>query len=129
MARDAFRPRTAEFFTVGEPLILICVNVSFDEGRDIYDATRWAWKIDAERAGQRSLVLAHNRGLVVAAYGAEKWVPATTDNFPGHPGLPGRWGFIGRPAEDEVWQQYVGKRVPDEYRTKGAANPTRYCPT
>ena len=127
MARDAFRPRTAEFFTVGELLILICVNVSFDEGRDIYDATRYAWRVDPQRAEQR-LVLTHNRGLVVAAYRAEKWVPATTDNFPGHPGLPGRWGFIGRPAEDEVWQQYVGKRVPDEYRTKGAANPTRYCP-
>ncbi len=126
-AEDIVRDYAAEPFDVGERLILICINRAFDEGREFYDATRYAWRLDPQRAGQRSLVLAHNRGVVVAAFRAEKWVPATTDNFPGHPGLPDRWGFIGKPAEDEVAKKYVEKRVPERYRVKGAQAPIRYC--
>jgi hypothetical protein len=38
----------------------------------------------------------------------------------------GRFGFEGRPANEEIKKLYVHKRVPDEYRPKGAANPIRY---
>ncbi len=123
---EIVRDYAAEPFDVGEPLILICINRAFDEGRDIYDATRWAWKIDAERAGQRRLVLAHNRGLVVGAFRAAKWLPCTIENFPGWIPVPGRYGFIGERAEDEVWNKYVRKRVPQELRGQ---NPIRYCPS
>ena len=37
--------------------------------------------------------------------------------------IPGR-GF--RQGWNEVWEQYVGKRVPTRYHKKGAANPVRY---
>jgi hypothetical protein len=35
-------------------------------------------------------------------------------------------GFVGREAPDDIKQLYIGKRVPDEYRKRGAANPVRY---
>ena len=35
----------AEPFKVTEPLILITIKSSFDQGRNTYDAVRWAWKV------------------------------------------------------------------------------------
>lgn len=51
---------------------------------------------------------------------------ATTENFPGRIDAPGRMGFRGREAPSEMQDLYVGKRVPDEFRRRGAANPIRY---
>lgn len=34
---------------------------------------------------------------------------------------------MGREAPLEIQRQYVGKRVPDEYRKPGAANPIKYA--
>jgi hypothetical protein len=47
-------------------------------------------------------------------------------NFPDREEVPGRYGFVGREAPDEPKQRYIGKRVPDEYRRPGAANPIKY---
>jgi hypothetical protein len=51
---------------------------------------------------------------------------ATESNFPGRGNEPGRLGFIGREASPEIANLYKGKRVPDEYRKQGAANPIKY---
>ena len=38
-----------------------------------------------------------------------------------------RWaGFVGEEAANDIKKLYVGKRVPDEYRKGGAANPIKY---
>ena len=37
-----------------------------------------------------------------------------------------RLGFVGREAHGPLRTLYVGKRVPDEYRKRGAANPIKY---
>jgi hypothetical protein len=50
-------------------------------------------------------------------------------NFPGRvegDGIPGRFAFIGEEAPADMKKLYVGKRVPDEYRKRGAANPIKY---
>ena len=117
----------AEPFKVGEPLILISIAKSYeDEERDIYDAVRYAWRVNATNAKKFKLVLAHRRGLVVGAFRPTKWMEATKANFPEmNVEMPGRWGFEGLPVEKATAGRYVGKRVPDEYRAKGAANPVR----
>ena len=51
---------------------------------------------------------------------------ATADNFPGRIAAPGRLGFVGQEAPSELQEQYVRKRVPDEFRKRGAANPIKY---
>ncbi len=119
---------SAEPFVVKEPLVLISIGTMYYQRSSVYDAVRCAWKIDVNRAGQR-LVLAHLRGLVVGAFRPTKWLPATIKNFPGleDRDIPDRWGFVGDPAEDAVWQHYVRKRVPEQYRRRGAANPVRFC--
>ena len=111
----------SEPFKPQEPLILISIAQSYEEeGRSIYDAVRYAWKIDVDRARKFDLVLAHRRGLVLGAYRPKKWLEATRENFPGlDSDLAGRWGFKGEEAEEGTASVYQNKRVPDEYRNRG----------
>ncbi len=116
----------AEEFEAGEPLILISIAKSY-EVRDVYEAVRGCWRINPDKAKRFKLVLAHRRGLVVGAFRPKEWMPATKTNFPKlDDDEPGRFGFVGEPAEQAVASLYVGKRVPDKYRAKGAANPVRF---
>ena len=121
----------AETFEVGEPLMLIFIGRTYPQHRDNpYDAVRCAWIVNRDRLDGYKLVLAHVNGEVIGAYRPTEWLPATVANFPGLPGhsdTPERWGFNGAEAEPEVWRRYVGKRVPEQYRLRGAANPVRYC--
>jgi hypothetical protein len=119
-AADPFEPR--------EPLILISVARSFEEeGRSIYDAVRGVWRISESSVKNFRLVLAHRNGIVVGAFRPIEWLPATKANFPWlEADVPGRFGFVGQPAERAVSNLYVGGRVPDRFRRKGAANPVRF---
>ena len=71
-------------------------------------------------------MLAHRRGVVIGVYRPTKWIEATRENFPWLEDSPGRFGFEGIEAESEVIELYKGKRVPAEYRRKGASNPIKY---
>lgn len=104
--------------------LLISVNRSASE-RPLYEATRFAWKLSQKRAKETEIVLASEQGVIRGAYIPEKWMEATADNFPGRPNRTGRLGFIGREAPSEIWNMYVGRRIPNEYRF-GTANPIRY---
>ena len=93
----------------------------------IYDAVRYAWKINIGRAQKFNLILAHHRGLVVGAFRPKTWLEATRENFPSYESeSPGRWGFVGEDAENKTARIYIGKRVPDKYRARGASFPVRY---
>lgn len=117
----------AEPFEINEPLILISIGNTWRE-RSIYDAVRSSWKIQKERAERYRLVLAHVRGVVKGAYFPNEWLVATRANFHYAGGdRHDRIGFVGKEADPEVWNHYVGKRVPDMYRKKGARSPVRYC--
>ena len=91
--------------------------------------------IDRRRVEQYKLVLANLRGMIVGAYRPTEWLPAKKDNFSdlldAYPDFyseaPDRWGFVGECAENAVRDYYVGKRVPECYRKRGAQNPVRYC--
>ena len=44
-----------------------------------------------------------------------------------HPEVdPERSGFEGDVADESIRSQYLNKKVPVQYRRKGAANPVRY---
>ena len=105
--------------------LLINVNRSPAE-MPLYEATRYAWKLKKSKAEQAEVVLATRQGRVVAAFIARRWLEATAENFPGHHAVPGRFGFEGEEAPDNIKKLYVGKRVPDEYRRPGSANPIKY---
>jgi len=127
-AKEIIRRYAAEPAVFQHKALLISVNRSASE-RSLYDATRYAWKISEKRAKEAEVILATFKGLIVGAFIAHAWLEATEANFPGRAeggGVPGRFGFVGKEAPDDIKNLYVGKRVPDEYRKQGAANPIKY---
>ena len=117
---------TSQLFKAREPLILISIAHTYkEEGRSIYDAVRYAWNIDVNRAKKFNLVLAHYQGLVVGAFRPKKWLVATRANFCRMAeDDPTRWGFVGKDAGKRAESIYNRKLVPDKYRGNG--NPIRY---
>jgi hypothetical protein len=113
----------------GVKAILISVHREATE-RTLYEAVRYAWKINPRKAIQANVILATRRGLIVGAFVAQAWLPATAANFPGRweegDGSNGRFGFVGKEAPKSSQRRFVGKRVPGKFRKKGAANPIKY---
>ena len=105
--------------------LMINVNRSAAE-TSLYEATRYAWKINKYKAKKAEVILATSLGVIVGAFIAHRWLEAKASNFPGRESAPGRFGFEGEEAPDDMKKLYVGKRVPDEYRKPGAANPIKY---
>ena len=105
--------------------LLINVNRSAPE-TSLYEATRYAWKVNKANAEQAKVILATRQGLIIGAFVADDWLAATAANFPGREEVPGRFGFFGREASADIKNMYVGKRVPDEYRKRGASFPVKY---
>jgi len=124
-AKEIIRRYSAEPAVFRHKALLISVNRSAAE-RSLYDATRYAWKISKSKAKQAEVILATLQGMIVGAFIANNWLDATAANFPGRDDVPGRLGFVGREAPADIRALYVGKRVPDEYRKRGAANPIKY---
>ena len=114
----------AEPFEVREPLLIFSIRRTFRLGVDPYEATRFAWKINVGTARRYGLVLARVGDSVVGAFRPDEWLEATSENFPGRVSEPDRWGFVGSPAEPEVWDYYVQRRVPEDLLSYG---PFRYC--
>ena len=107
-------------------VMLISVNRTAPVASSLYEATRYAWIVNKTRAEQAEVILSTVQGLIKGAFVADAWLEATAENFPEREPVPGRLGFRGREAPVEIGRLYVGKRVPDEYRKRGAANPVRY---
>jgi len=105
--------------------LLICVNRTAFE-TSLYEATRFDWKLSRARVKHVEVVLPTVQGLIVGAFIPDEWLDATAVNFPGRDDVPGRLGFVGREAPADIQALYVGKRVPDEFRKRGVANPIAY---
>lgn len=128
----------SEPIDIGEPLILFSIRKSRRDGRCVYDAARFAWRVKIDNVKHErgyKLVPAHSEGRVVGAFRPTRWMEATGKNFPGKDlridpkddlinCMPGRFGFEGKPAGD-VSHRYLGKPVPDRFL--GGQNPVRYC--
>lgn len=117
-----YSAETAEF---EHKALLISVNRSAVEN-SLYEAIRYAWRLSQKKASQADVVLATVQGLIVGAFIAEEWLEAKPENFAGREAVDGRYGFIGYEAPIELKQLYVGKRIPDEFRKRGASNPIKY---
>jgi hypothetical protein len=83
----------------------------------IYHAVRGEWKLNLNNAKKYSYVVGAINGIVVGCYRNCKW----KKNDSGMRVL-----FEGEKADDEFSKKYLGKRIPDEFRLKGAANPCMY---
>lgn len=107
-------------------VLLISVNRTAMES-SLYEATRYAWKLSRAKAERVQIVLATMQGMIVGAFTPTRWLEASKANFPDREPLPGRYAFEGTASPPELAKLYVRRRVPDEYRRRGAANPVRYA--
>jgi hypothetical protein len=126
-ALEIIREYAAEPAVFRHDAVLISVNRSALAEPSLYEATRYAWRISPTKAARAEVVLATVQGVIREAFIADEWLEATAANFPGRQDVPGRYGFNGREAPDDIRRLYVGKRVPDEYRKRGAANPIKHA--
>ena len=126
-ALEIIREYAAEAAVFRHDAILISVNRTALAEPLLYEATRYAWKINPAKARKAEVVLATVQGIIKGAFIADEWLEATAANFPGRQDVPGRYGFIGHEAPEDIQLAYIGKRVPDEYRKQGAANPIKYA--
>ena len=78
------------------------------------------------KAKHADVILPVVQGMIVGAFIAKDWLEATEKNFPGRESMPERYGFIGEEAPTAILSLYVGKRIPNKYRKRGAAAPFRY---
>jgi hypothetical protein len=124
-AKEIVRRYAAEPAVFQHKALLISVNRSAADA-SLYEATRYAWKVSLSKAKQAKVILSTRQGLIVGAFVASQWLEATSENFPGREAVPGRFGFAGTEAPEVIRSLYVGRRVPDEYRKPGSANPVRY---
>lgn len=124
-ANEIIKHYNAKIAEFKHKALLISVNRSAVE-TSLYNATRYAWRLNKNNAEKAEIILPTIQGLIVGAFIAESWVDATVENFPEREGAEGRYGFIGAEAPIEMLEFYVGKRVPDKYRKKGASNPIKY---
>jgi hypothetical protein len=122
---ERYEAKEAEF---KHKAVIITINKSVAERESVYAAVRYAWKLDPKKAEKADVVLAVERGLIIGAFQATKWMKATPENFPGTTAeRPGRWGFEGQEAPKAIADLYLGRRLPDSMRKRGAANPVRYA--
>ena len=109
-------------------LLVLSVNSSISERSDIYEAVRFAWKLNPDRAQACDYVLAHKQGRVIGVFKAHEWVSADSTEFNGlfEGDTAGRWGFVGEVAPSEVLLQYFNKHLPEGFIKRGASNPVRF---
>lgn len=118
-----YRMETAD---LKHKVILININRTVNN-RDTYDCVRFAWKLDVNRARKAEYVLAVEKGVIVGIFKPSKWELAVKQYFPEFEGHTNkRFGFIGEEANGEIQSLYIRKRIPQEFRKKGAANPIKY---
>ncbi|VAE21645.1 Uncharacterised protein [Enterobacter hormaechei] len=129
-----YQPETVVF---QHKVLMISVNRS-SKDIDLYDAVRFSWRVRVERARKAEFILATVRGIVRGVYIADEWLESTRENFPEMPSWDvddefestqkSRFGFRGRPAPPDIAKIYLGKKIPDVLRKKGAMSPVKYSP-
>ena len=93
------------------------------EEEKIYKAVRASWPINPSRANKYPYVLAVRYGIVVGVYKINEngWKKDPND-------ITGQRAFFnGIPAEENVKNYFMGKKIPERFRKKGLANPCLYC--
>lgn len=117
---------------VVHPSLLIRINRLYRYGMgpaELYEATRGIWKLGPKRERARYAFSVFH-GVVRAVFEIESWHPERTTPyhvriFDDPTPKPGRWEFVGKPAEKSILKQYVGRSV-QHYFKKGLQSPVVY---
>ena len=125
-----FGPTTAELLNelytaeelVRQPdhkLMYIKIKTETVSGRgSVYEATRWSWVVDVNRANRVDYILSIVNGMCRGVFMNCVWSKSED----------GRFEFVGEQLAKthEISKYYINKRVPEMLMKKGAQNPIRY---
>ena len=121
MAAEAWRSiQEMEAYTEPEAdyiLIKVRSAVLAEKCNNLYETTRKAWRADLNNAKNYNYVLAAVDGVVKGVYTELTWYNSIDKN---------RIEFTGKDCEEDWVKDIIGKRIPEQYRKKGAANPFMY---
>lgn len=117
---------------VVHPSLLIRINRLYRYGMgqaELYEATRGIWKLGSKRVLARFAISVFH-GVVRAVFEIDSWHPERTTPyrfrvFEDPTPMPGRWEFVGKPAEESICKQYVGRSV-QHYFKQGLQSPVVY---
>jgi len=128
---EALAHYTRRKANIREPSILIRINELYRPDMtpsELYDATRSAWKVGAQREKAR-YAFAVYEGVIREVYRISAWLRAGTTFAVQNGGRarsrPGRHEFVGTLAAEELRRRYVNRYVGDEFEP-GAQNPVKY---
>ena len=118
-------------------VMIIRINGEYRENltsTELYDVTRWCWKVSVERANKCDYVFAVYQRHIVAIYASPIWEKITEKNYKLAPDFcENPEQYIGRSfftCEDYAKfdnSPLINKRVADEiFGSKGSANPILY---
>ena len=88
------------------------------ERGSLYEAVRWAWRVNPARAAEADWVVAVVRGVARGAFEVHGWQRSSKN--------PGRYEFEGAEVDNDIARRYVGKLIPEEFRRRGMASPVLY---
>ncbi len=99
------------------------------EADELYEVTRGTWKVGPKKEHAK-FALSVFHGVVRAVFEIESWHSERTTPYHIHVfktsiPQPGRWEFLGKPAEDRIRMQYVGRSV-QHYFKQGHQSPVVY---
>ena len=98
-------------------LIKVRSSVLAEKCNNLYETTRKAWRADLKNAEKYNYVLAVVDGIVKKVYTDLNWSESAE---------PNRVEFTGKECSEEWTTDIIGKKIPKQYRRRGAANPFMY---
>lgn len=107
---------------IDDPVILIRINRTYKKNmseRELYEATRKAWRLNPERANGAKYVFSVYKGTVKEIYEMEFWKFSKIENG------RKRYEFNGRVASNGIRAKYWDMSVAKVFK-KGASNPITY---
>ena len=98
-------------------LIKVRSAVLAEKCNNLYETTRKAWRADLNKVQNYKYVLAAVDGIVRGVYTKLAWYDSVE---------PNRIEFTGIECSEDWTKDVIGKKIPEQYRKKGAANPFMY---
>jgi len=116
---DSYTADEADFRNFrGSLIIKITPDVLNARNGDVYETVRKAWRLKRCLCDKNDVpyVFASLNGIIRGVFKVDRWIPYDKDKP--------RIYFEGTTVAK--LGSFIGKRIPDSYRNKGAAIPTRY---
>ena len=111
------KENVADFSAYTGSLIIKTTEEIIEDRGSVYEAVRSCWRLSKSEAKKAKYVFAVVNGIIKGVFEPKDWENVACTK---------RIAFTGTEAPKKVSQEFVGKRIPEQYMKRGAVNPTMY---